>query len=263
MTSQVADITGVQDHVMTAQAADITGVQADSGPLHAERAAAAEAAAQQLLAEEEREAAKAAAKKSKKQKQKVKKQLRQQQQQQQQQQEPSTPEDAGSPTTSDHEQQSNGLEAQLTAEDGMSAEAGGFSPATPDASSQAPSGSDRHAHHPLTLVSDPEALFSVTDPPLHDLSTADSHGAAGLHPREGASGVADASLAEGAAIITSSCEHLDMTDTVQIARLLSCPIIKVGPIAMRASTCKLLGPSHTVCCCLLHSAAVQTFMMCL
>ncbi len=64
-----------------------------------------------------------------------------------------------------------------------------------------------------TLVSDPEALFSVIDRPLHDLSTSDSRGAAGLHPREGASGVADASLAEGAAIVTSSCEHLDMTDT--------------------------------------------------
>ncbi len=260
MTSQVADITGVQDHMMTSQAADITGVHAVSSPLHAERAAAAEAAAQQLLAEEEREAAKAAAKKSKKQKQKVKKQLRQQQQQQQE--EPFTPEDAGSPTTSDHEQQSNGLEAQVTAEDGTSAEAGGFSPATPDASSQAPSGSDRHTHHPHTLVSDPEALFSVTDRPLHDLSTADAHGAAGLHPRQGASGVADASLAEDAAIVTSSCEHLDMTDAGQIARLLSCPITKVGPIAMMTSF-KLLGPSHTVCCCLLHSAAVQTLMMCL
>ena len=130
---------------MMSQVADITGVHAVSSPLHAERAAAAEAAAQQLLAEEEREAAKAAAKKSKKQKQKVKKQLRQQQE------EASTaiPEDAGSPTTSDHEQQSNGLEAQVTAGDGTAAEAGGFSPATPDASSQAPSGSDRHTHHPL------------------------------------------------------------------------------------------------------------------
>ena len=233
ITSQVVDITGVQDHLMTSQAADVTGVQADSGSLHAERAAAAEAAAQQLLAEEEREAAKAAAKKSKKQKQKVKKQLRQQQQQEE---EPFTPEDAGSPTPSDHEQQSSGLEA----------EAGGISPATPDASSQAPSVSDRHMHHPRTLVSDPEALFSVTDRPPHDLSTADSHGAAGMHPRGGAPGVAEASLAEGA-IVTSSCEHLDMTDTVQIARLLSCPITEVGPIAMRTSF-KLLGPSHTLCC---------------
>ncbi len=243
---------------MTSQAADITGVQADSDPPHAERAAAAEAAAQQLLAEEEREAAKAAAKKSKKQKQKVKKQLRQQQQQQ----EPSTPEDAGSPTTSDHEQYSDGLAAAVTAGDGTSAEAGSISPATPDASSQAPSGSDRQTHHPHTLVSDPQALFSVTDRPLHDLSTADSHGAAGLHPRQGASGLADASHAEGAATVTSSCEHLDMADTGQIARLLSCPITKVGPIAVRTSTCKLLGPSHTVCCCLLHSAAVQPSMMC-
>ena len=69
MTSQAVDIPGVQ--------ADITGGQANSAPLHAERAAAAEAAAQQLLAEEEREAAKAAAEKSKKQKKKVKKQLQQ------------------------------------------------------------------------------------------------------------------------------------------------------------------------------------------
>lgn len=108
---------------MSSQAVDIPGVQADSAPPHAERAAAAEAAAQQLLAEEEREAAKAAAKKSKKQKQKVKKQL-----QQQQQQLPSTPEDAGSPTTSDHEQYSDGLEGAVTAGDSLSAEAGGISP---------------------------------------------------------------------------------------------------------------------------------------
>ena len=185
MTSQAADVTGVQ--------ADITGVQADSDPPHAERAAAAEAAAQQLLAEEEREAAKAAAKKSKKQKQKVKKQLRQQQQQQQE--EPSTPEDTGSPTTSDHEQLSNGLEA---AEDGMSAEAGGILQVTPDASTQTLNGSDRHTHHPHALVFDPESLSGMTDPPLHDLSSADSHGAAGLHPRQGASSVAHPSHAEDA-----------------------------------------------------------------
>ncbi len=247
MTSQAADITGVQ--------ADITGVQADSDPPHAERAAAAEAAAQQLLAEEDREAAKAAAKKSKKQKQKVKKQLRQHQQQQQQE-EPFTPEDAGSPTTSDHEQQSNGLEAAVTAEHGMSAEAGGISQVTPDASTQTLNGSDRHTHHPDALVSDSEALFGVTDPPLHDLSTSDLHGAAGLHPGQGASGVAGATDAEDAAIVTSRFETLDMADTGQITRLLSCPITKVVPIAMKTSTCKLLGPIQTVCCCLLHSAAV-------
>ena len=220
-----------------------------------DRAAAAEAAARQLLAEEEREAAKAAAKKSKKQKQKMKKQLRQQQEEED---EASTaiPEDAGSPTTSDHEQHSNGLEAAVTTGDNLSAEAGSFSPATPATCSQAPSGSDTHTHHPHTLVFDPEALFGMTDPPSHDLSAADSHGAAGLHPGQGASGVADASHAEGVAIVTSSCEHLDMTDTGQIARLLSCPITKVGPVAMRTSTCKLLGPSQTVCCCLLYSAAV-------
>ena len=220
MTSQAADITGVQ--------ADITGVQADSDPPHAERAAAAEAAAQQLLAEEDREAAKTAAKKSKKQKQKVKKQLRQQQQQQQQQEEPSTPEDAGSPTASDHEQLSNGLEAQVTAGDDMSAEPGGISQATPDASTQTLSGSDRHTHHPHALVSDSEALFGMTDPPLPDLSTSDLHGAAGLHPGQGAAGVAGATDAEDAAIVTSSFETLDMADTGQIARLLSCPITKVG-----------------------------------
>jgi len=142
----------------------------------AAKAAAAEAAAQQLLAEEEREAAKAAAKKSKKQKQKVKKQLRQQQQQQEEEEaSTATPEDAGSPTTSDHEQLSNGLEAAVTAGDGTLAEAGGFSPATPDASSQAPSGSDRHIHHPHTLVSDSEAMCSVPNRSLHDLPTADSH----------------------------------------------------------------------------------------
>ena len=181
-----------------------------------------------MLAEEERQAAKAAAKKRKKQKQKVKKQL---QQQQEEEEEASTaiPEKADSPTTSDHEQQSIELEAAITTGDGTSAEAGGFSPVTPDASSQAPNGSDRHTHQPNTLVLDPEALFSVTDPPLHDLPTADSHGAAaGLHPREGASGVASASPAEGAATVTSSCGHLDMADTGQIARLLSCPITKVG-----------------------------------
>ncbi len=232
---------------MASQAADITGVQADSNPPHAERAAAAEAAAQHLLAGEEREAAKAAAKKSKKQKQKVKKQLRQQQQQQQEEASTAIPEDVGSPTTSDHEQQSNELEAAVTAGDDMSAEAGGISQATLDASSQTPSGSDRHTHHPHALVSDSEALFGMTDPPLHDLSTADSHGAAGLHPRQGASGVADASHAEDA--VTSSFETLDMGDTGQIARLLSCPITKVGPIAMRTSTFKLLGPSQIVCCC--------------
>ena len=250
MTSQAVDIPGVQ--------ADITGVQADSAPPHAERAAAAEAAAQQLLAEEEREAAKAAAKKSKKQKQKVKKQLRQQQQQL-----PSTPEDAGSPTTSHHEQYSDRLEAAVTAGDGLSAEAGGISHATPDASIQTLSGSDRHTHHPTTFPSDPEAIFSVPDRPLHGLSTVDAQGTAGLHPRQGASGVADATDAEDAANVTGSFVTLDMGDTGQIARLLSCPSTKVGPIAMSTSTFKLLVPGQTVCCCLLYSASVQTLMMCL
>ena len=238
-------------------------MQTATHPPHSDKAAAAEAAAQQLLAEEEREAAKAAAKKSKKQKQKVKKQLRQQQQQEQEE-EASTaiPEEAGSPTTSGHEQQSNGLAAAVTAGDGMSAEAGGISQATPDAASQAPSGSDRDTHHPNTLVSDPEAMFSLPMP-LHDLLTANSHGAAALHPRQGASGVTDASHAEDATTVTSSCGNLDMADTGQIARLLSCPITKVGPIAVRTSTFKLLGHSQNVCCCLLHSAAIQTLMMCL
>ena len=253
---------------MKSQAADFTDVQADSNPPHADRAAAADAVAQHLLAEEEKEAAKAAAKKSKKQKQKVKKQLRQQQQQEE---EPSTPENAGSPTTSDHEQQSNGcswseqqsngLEAAVTAEDGASAEAGGVSQATPDASSQTSTGSDRPTHHPHALDSDPDSLSGITDPPLHDLSTADSHGAADLHPGQGASGVADATDAEDAATITSSFETLDMNDTGQIARLLSCPITKVGPIAMRASTCKLLGSSQSVCWCLLHSAVRSNHAM--
>ena len=213
---------------MTSQPVDTTGVQADSNPLHAERAAAAEAASQQLLAEEEREAAEAAAKKSKKQKQKVKKQLRQHQQQQQEEPSTAIPEDAGSPTASDHEQQSNGLEAAVAAGDDMSAEAGGVSLATPDASSQTLSGSDRHTHHPHALVSDSEALFGMTDPPLHDLSTSDLHEAAGLHPGQGASGVAGATDAEDAATVTSSFGNLDMGDTGQIARLLSCPITKVG-----------------------------------
>ena len=246
----------MQCHVMTSQAADITGMQADSNPPHAERAAAAEAAAQYLLVEEEREAATAAAKKSKKQKKKVKKQL-QQQQEEEEEALTAIPEDAGSPTTSDPEQYSDGLEAAVTARHGLSAEAGGISLATPDASSQAPSGSDRHTHHPTTFPSDPEAIFSVPDRPLHDLSTVDTQGAAGLHPRQGASSVADASHAED-----DSFETLDMGDTGQIARLLSCPP-KVGPIAMSTSTFKLLGPSQTVCCCLLYSASVQTLMMCL
>ena len=73
--------------------------------------------------------------------------------------------------------------------------------------------------------------------------------------------MADASHAEDA--VTGSFETLDMGDTGQIARLLSCPITKVGPIAMSTSTFKLLGPSPTVCCCLLYSASVQTLMMCL
>ena len=246
---------------MKSQAADFSDVRADNDPPHAERAAAAEAAAQHLLAEEEKEAAKAAAKKSKKQKQKVKKQARQQQQEEEEEEEneekasTAMPEDAGSPTTSDHEQQSGGLGAAVTAGDDMAAEADG-TPATPDASSQTLSGSDRHTHQPHTLVSDPEAVFGMTDPPLPDLPTADSReAAAGLHPREGASGVADASHVEDA--VTSSFQTLDMGDTGQIARLLSCPITKVVPIAMRTSTFKLLGPSRTVCCCLLHSAAFQ------
>ena len=224
---------------MKSQAADFSDVRADNDPPHAERAAAAEAAAQHLLAEEEKEAAKAAAKKSKKQKQKVKKQARQQQQEEEEEEEneekasTAMPEDAGSPTTSDHEQQSGGLGAAVTAGDDMAAEADG-TPATPDASSQTLSGSDRHTHQPHTLVSDPEAVFGMTDPP---------------------SGVADASHVEDA--VTSSFQTLDMGDTGQIARLLSCPITKVVPIAMRTSTFKLLGPSRTVCCCLLHSAAFQ------
>jgi len=257
MTSQAADITGVQDHVMMSQAADFTSVQADSHSPHAERAAAAEAAAQQLLAEEDREAAKAAAKKSKKQTQKFKKQLRQQQQQQL----PSTPEDAGSPTTSDHEQQSGGLEAAVTTGDSLSAEAGGISSATLHAHSQTLSGANKHTRYPSTFSSDPEALCIDSDLPLHDLATADPHGAAGLHPRQGPSEVADASHAEDAATVASSCGHLDMGDTGQIARLLSCPITKVGLIVMRTSICRP-GPSQTVCCCLLQSAAVQPSMMC-
>jgi len=228
------------------QAADMTAMQSATHPTPSDRAAAAEAAAQQLLAEEEREAAKAAAKKSKNQKQKVKKQLRQQQQQQQQQQqeeqqqeeqqeeeeEASTaiPEDAGSPTTSDLEKQSNRLEAAVTAGDGISAVAGGISQATPDASSQTLSGSDRHSHNSQRLVSDSEAMFSVADPPVHDLPTADSHGAAALPPRQGASGKADASHAENAVTVTSNFGSLDMADNGQIARLLSCPITKVGAV---------------------------------
>ena len=215
----------------------MTAMQSAIHPTPSDRAAAAEAAAQHLLAEEEREAAKAAARKSKKQKQKVKKQLRQQQQQQQEQEqqqeeEASTaiPEDAGSPTTSDHEQQSNGLEAAVTARDGISAEAGGISQATPDASSQTLSGSDRHSHNSQTLVSDSEAMFSVADPPVHDLPTADSHGAAALPPRQGASGKADASHAENAVTVTSNCGSLDMADNGKIARLLSCPITKVDAV---------------------------------
>ncbi|KAL0056322.1 hypothetical protein WJX82_010026 [Trebouxia sp. C0006] len=156
----------LKGRVMKSQAADFSDVRADNNPLHAERAAAAEAAAQHLLGEEEKEAAKAAAKKSKKQKQKVKKQARQQQQQQQEEKEEeeeastAMPEDAGSPTTSDHEQQSSGLGAAVTAGDGMAAEADGI-PATPDASSQTLSGPDRHNYHHNTLVSDPEAVFET------------------------------------------------------------------------------------------------------
>ncbi len=71
----------------------------------------------------------------------------------------------------------------------------------------------------------PEDIGSPTTSD-HDLFTADAHGAAGLHPREGASGVADAS--EDAVTSTSSFGTLDMGDTGQIARLLSCPITKVG-----------------------------------
>ena len=250
---------------MKSQAADFSDVRADNNPLHAERAAAAEAAAQHLLGEEEKEAAKAAAKKSKKQKQKVKKQARQQQQQQQEEEEKeeeeeaftAMPEDAGSPTTSDHEQQSSGLGAAVTAGDGMAAEADGI-PATPDASSQTLSGPDRHNYHHNTLVSDPEAVFGMTHLPLHGLPTADSHeAAAGLHPREGASGVADAFN-----VVTSSFQTLDMGDTGQIARLLSCPITKVVPIAMRTSTSclDLVVLSAVACCIVLHS---KTLMMCL
>jgi len=214
----------LQDYA-SAEADDMAAMQTATHPPHSDRAAAAEAAAQQLLAEEEREAAKAAAKKSKKQKQKVKKQLRQQQQE-----EASTamPEEAGSPTTSGHEQYSEGLEAAVIAGDSTSAQAGGISQATADVFNQAPSGSDRHTHHPNTFGTDPQALFTVPDPPLHDLPTADSHGAAALHPTQGASGVADAADAEDAATITSSFGNLDMADTGQIARLLSCPITKVG-----------------------------------
>ena len=176
--SQAAGMAAVQtathpppaDRAATAEAAaqQLLAEEEREAAKAAARAAAAEAAAQQLLAEEEKEAAKAAAKKSKKQKQKMKKQLRQQQQQAS----TAIPEDAGSL------QLSNGVEAQVTAGDGIAAEAGGFSPATPDASSQAPSGSDRHIHHPHTLVSDSEAMCRVPNRSLHDLPTADSHEAA-------------------------------------------------------------------------------------
>ena len=139
----------------------------------------------------------------------------------------------------------------------MAAEADGI-PATPDASSQTLSGPDRHNYHHNTLVSDPEAVFGMTHLPLHGLPTADSHeAAAGLHPREGASGVADAFN-----VVTSSFQTLDMGDTGQIARLLSCPITKVVPIAMRTSTSclDLVVLSAVACCIVLHS---KTLMMCL